>query len=79
LLAFVPSPGNEELVEGVCKGVITESPRGLNGFGYDPVFQPVGYSETFAEMSASLKNEISHRGRALKELKAILPKYFVGS
>jgi XTP/dITP diphosphohydrolase len=72
VLAFVPSEGAAEIAEGFCPGVITESPRGTNGFGYDPVFQPQGYRQTFAEMEASLKNAISHRARAMQEMKRIL-------
>ncbi len=61
--------GDEEfLFEGTCNGTITETPRGKDGFGYDPVFQPDGYNETFAEMPRSLKNEIGHRGRAVQKL-----------
>jgi XTP/dITP diphosphohydrolase len=51
--------------EGVCEGQILASPRGNRGFGYDPVFQPVGYDKTFAELDLQEKNKISHRGRAL--------------
>ncbi len=54
--------------EGIAKGVITEQPRGANGFGYDPVFQPVGYSKTFAELPFEIKNQISHRKKALEKL-----------
>ena len=51
---------------GVCDGRIAHVPRGQNGFGYDPVFIPSGYDQTFGELSAELKNEISHRARALQ-------------
>jgi len=51
---------------GVCDGRIAHAPRGQNGFGYDPVFIPSGYEQTFGELSAELKNEISHRARALQ-------------
>lgn len=54
--------------EGICEGLIAESPAGNGGFGYDPVFLPEGYSRTFAELSADEKNEISHRGRATVKL-----------
>lgn len=54
--------------EGIVEGKILESPRGTQGFGYDPVFVPDGFNETFAEMTAEQKNKISHRGRAVEKL-----------
>lgn len=60
--------GKEYLFEGIIKGTITREMRGSNGFGYDPVFMPDGFSKTFAEMSAEEKNSISHRKIALKKL-----------
>ena len=51
--------------EGIVEGMIVDPPRGKNGFGYDPIFQPVGFEKTFAEMPAELKNKISHRGKAI--------------
>ena len=54
-----------ELFEGVCEGRIAPSPRGTGGFGYDPLFIPDGYDETFGELSAEIKNRLSHRARAL--------------
>lgn len=55
--------------EGVCRGAITtEEHSNREGFGYDPIFQPVGYEQTFAEMSLEEKNQISHRGKAIRAL-----------
>ena len=51
--------------EGICDGIITSVPRGTGGFGYDPLFIPDGYDQTFAELAESVKNSISHRARAL--------------
>ncbi|WP_108869835.1 non-canonical purine NTP diphosphatase [Aquimarina aquimarini] len=53
---------------GICKGTITESKKGEKGFGYDPVFLPDGYSQTFAELLLSEKNKIGHRGQAVQQL-----------
>ncbi|MFD1614166.1 non-canonical purine NTP diphosphatase [Gelatiniphilus marinus] len=53
---------------GICKGEITHTKQGEKGFGYDPVFKPNGYSETFAQMDLNLKNRIGHRGKAIKLL-----------
>jgi|SRR6185369_5631301 len=51
--------------EGICNGTITFAPRGTGGFGYDPLFIPDGYTQTFAELPDTIKNQISHRARAL--------------
>ncbi len=53
------------LSEGICEGAITFEPRGESGFGYDPLFVPDGYDQTFGELSDEIKNRISHRARAL--------------
>ena len=53
--------------EGIVEGVITDEPRGVGGFGYDPVFLPEAYEETFAEMPSEDKHTISHRGRAIRK------------
>jgi len=68
-LSFGPE---EKYFEGIINGIIATEPRGTNGFGYDSVFIPEGENRTFAEMSDDEKNAISHRARALQELK----KYF---
>jgi len=60
--------GKEYLFEGVVEGWITESASGVKGFGYDPVFRPHGYEHTFAEMDLALKNQISHRAKAVEQL-----------
>src|SRR5262249_55482286 len=57
-----------ELFEGRCEGHILEQPRGAGGFGYDPLFVPDGFNESFAELGEATKNRISHRARALQKL-----------
>jgi len=60
--------GEKYQFEGIVNGKIIEQKKGDSGFGYDPVFVPEGYNQTFAEMSAEEKNKISHRGRAVQKL-----------
>ncbi|MGY0040126.1 non-canonical purine NTP diphosphatase [Pedobacter sp. NJ-S-72] len=69
--------GEEFLFEGVINGTIRASRTGVNGFGYDPVFQPDGYEETFAEMDMEQKNKISHRAIAMRKLIAFLKEQAV--
>lgn len=65
-----PAQEHEILREGVIEGELVLEPRGENGFGYDPIFQPLGYRQTTAELNPEIKDKISHRGQALA---AILP------
>ena len=60
--------GTETLFEGECKGEITKTKSGVEGFGYDPIFTPKGYDITFAEMNKTEKGNISHRGKAVEKL-----------
>lgn len=60
------------LFEGVVKGSVTKARRGASGFGYDPVFMPEGFDRTFAEMTLTEKNKLSHRGKAVEKLIAYL-------
>ena len=68
--------GKEYLFEGKVEGRILKQRSGGGGFGYDPVFQPEGYNETFAQMPSDLKNRISHRGKAVAQLIRFLQDYF---
>lgn len=67
VIAFIEQ-GEIRLFEGIVKGYITEEKQGDSGFGYDPIFRPDGFSETFAEMGNEAKNQISHRANAVKKL-----------
>ncbi len=60
--------------EGTCQGTILEAPQGNAGFGYDPLFVPNGFTQTFAELPLEVKNKLSHRGKAIEKLKAFLDK-----
>ena len=64
--------GKEHIFEGEVKGQIIKEYRGHHGFGYDPVFLPDDYTQTFAELPAEIKNKISHRGNAAKKLAEFL-------
>jgi XTP/dITP diphosphohydrolase len=63
-----------EIFDGTCEGRIEPAPRGQNGFGYDPLFIPNGYEQSFAELGEEIKNQLSHRSNALDKLKARLAK-----
>ena len=67
--------GKEYLFEGVVNGTIINEKRGGSGFGYDPIFVPDTYSETFAEMGNDIKNQISHRAKAVMKLTSFLSDY----
>jgi 4-hydroxybenzoate polyprenyltransferase len=71
-VALVGPDGREHAFVGKCFGRIALAPSGAEGFGYDPLFVPDGYDKSFAELSADEKNAISHRGRALEKVKAIV-------
>jgi len=77
--AFPSQPASgPSLFEGLCEGHVLDGPRGQSGFGYDPLFLPVGYSQTFAELGEETKNTISHRARALERLRQGLAEWAIG-
>jgi XTP/dITP diphosphohydrolase len=77
VVALVNSKGEMHFVSGECVGLIAEVETGSSGFGYDSIFIPAdGDGRTFAEMSADEKDAISHRGRALAQLPALLARLF---
>jgi len=63
------------LFEGICKGEVLTKKQGEKGFGYDPIFKPEGFSQSFAEMTSEEKNKISHRGIAIQKLVEFLSNY----
>ncbi|HMQ48051.1 MAG TPA: RdgB/HAM1 family non-canonical purine NTP pyrophosphatase [Saprospiraceae bacterium] len=67
--------GKEYLFEGIVSGIIADSPAGEEGFGYDPIFIPMGHDLTFAQMPLSAKSEISHRAKAMNQLRDFLLAY----
>jgi len=72
LVAYDPD-GNEHVLRGEVAGEISTSVKGKTGFGYDPVFIPAGQTQTFAEVGPALKNQISHRALAIRQLLSLLP------
>lgn len=72
VVALVAPDGREAVTEGVIEGTITTEPRGRGGFGYDPIFVPLGERRTFAEMTEDEKNQLSHRAQALRGALPIL-------
>ena len=77
-IAMAFPTGDVKTFFGYVEGRIGTEPKGLKGFGYDPIFYPEGYDRAFAEMSEEEKNTISHRGKALRELKKYLEEYVRG-
>lgn len=66
------TPAQHWVFEGACEGVLQHQGSGDQGFGYDPLFKPLGFEQTFAELGSKVKNTISHRSQALAKLKAFL-------
>lgn len=77
VIAIALPSGPALIYEGKCEGVITEQPLGDKGFGYDPIFYYPPLNKTFAQMSGEEKNQISHRGKAMAELKSEFDKVIV--
>lgn len=79
VLAFAAKDGEVLHVEhGVCEGTITTTPRGDGGFGYDPVFVPIGDTRTMAELTPGEKSSLSHRGFASRAMRTWMEGFFVG-
>ena len=73
-IAFASPEGKFNTFTGYVKGTIGKKQKGFNGFGYDPIFYPEGFDKTFAEMTDQEKDQLSHRGRAMKKLYKYLKK-----
>ncbi|NLV89199.1 MAG: XTP/dITP diphosphatase [Tissierellia bacterium] len=69
VMALITEDKEIQVVKGECRGTIGFEPKGSNGFGYDPLFVPDGYTQTFAELGENIKNKISHRAKALENLR----------
>ncbi|WP_243524686.1 XTP/dITP diphosphatase [Bacillus pseudomycoides] len=76
-VAFPEEDKEPVIVNGTCEGRILEQRRGENGFGYDPIFYIEEYKRAMAELTSDEKNEISHRGRALRKLEEKIPAWFL--
>ena len=72
VIALALADDGLRITEGECLGTILPERKGTGGFGYDPVFRPAGYKSSIAELSLQEKNSISHRGKALREMRAVL-------
>ncbi len=70
--AFVAPNGYQKVIRAEMVGQLISLPRGANGFGYDPIFVPEGFAQTTGEMAPDLKDSISHRGKAMRELAQII-------
>ncbi len=75
VIAYIDNNGEEHLFDGIVEGHITTERRGIEGFGYDPVFAPNDTGRTFAQMGVTAKNNISHRARAVAKLCDFLNKH----
>lgn len=78
VISLIDEKKEEHFFHGSCPGRIIEEARGNKGFGYDPLFKPQGYEQTFAQMEEDLKNKISHRYEALNELREFLKQKLTG-
>jgi XTP/dITP diphosphohydrolase len=74
VIAIATPEGRAELCDGECQGLIAFEPRGENGFGYDPVFYLPEFGKTIAELSLETKNQVSHRGKAVRKAYSVLER-----
>jgi XTP/dITP diphosphohydrolase len=76
-IVLADKTGILEIVEDSCEGLIATEPRGTNGFGYDPLFYIPQHQKTFGELPLDVKQGMSHRGKALRRILRVLPKYLI--
>lgn len=74
VIAVAEPDGTVQFAEGVCEGRITHAPRGLHGFGYDPIFEIPSLAQSFAEIDPEVKNQLSHRALALRKVRGIIER-----
>lgn len=79
VVALATPDGRVQTFEGVCEGTIAERPRGTGGFGYDPIFEIAGDGRSMAEVPPEVKNEISHRARALRAARSAVARVLSGA
>lgn len=72
VLVLIDKNNKKYILDGICKGTISKEEKGINGFGYDSLFIPDGFSKTFAELDLEIKNKISHRSKALNKLQGLM-------
>lgn len=77
VIAICSPTGATKTVDGSCEGTIATEPSGHGGFGYDPLFIPQGYNQSFATLSSGEKNRISHRGKALQKAKPVIEEFLI--
>ena len=75
VMCLIDPAGNEQTFEGACEGRIAPHARGRYGFGYDPIFVPNGYAETFGELGLDVKAQVSHRAQAMRQVVAYLKEH----
>ena len=78
VLAIVYPDGSYDIIEETCRGKILAAPQGRGGFGYDPLFYYPPADLTFAQMESETKNKVSHRGKALRQLRPLMENLFSG-
>lgn len=77
VLCLIDAEGEEHLFEGACEGQISQEPSGMEGFGYDPIFVPEGFAQSFGELGERVKSRLSHRALAVKHMRGFLGHAYI--